>query len=269
MTESVTPIKFSIITPSFNQGRFITDCIESVVAQSGDGIEVEHIVIDAGSTDETLDILKRYPHLNWDSEPDAGMSDGINKGFLKATGDWLMWLNCDDYLKPDALTKAADFIANHTDADVVHGDCIFVQEDKTPIRRKYDTSVDEWDLLFVGCVIPSTSTFFRRRIIDDEHLLDMNYKNTMDLEYYLRLMRLGYRFEYIPELLAHFRWHDESTTMKNWQRMIDEGLRCKREHIVQSDLPSFYKNALFLKCIRRFYQARRVLKRFIIHRRFM
>ncbi len=261
-------MKFSIITPSYNQGRFITDCIESVKAQVGNGFEVEHVVTDAGSTDETLEVLKKYPHLNWVSEPDQGMSDGINKGFLKATGDWLMWLNCDDYLQSGALAKVADFISKHPDADVVHGDCIFIHEDKTPMRRKYDTPVDEWDLLFVGCVIPSTSTFFRRKIIDAGHLLDVNYKNTMDLEYYLRLMRLGYRFAYIPEALASFRWHDESTTLKNWQRMIDEGLRCKRDHIDQEGLPAFLKNAAILKAMRKLFQVRRVMKRLLSHGRF-
>ncbi len=95
------PIKVSIITPSFNQGRFLTDCIESVLAQVG--VEVEHIITDAGSTDETIDVLNRYPHLKRKSESDKGMSDGINKGFLHASGDWVMWLNCDDYLLPGAL----------------------------------------------------------------------------------------------------------------------------------------------------------------------
>lgn len=260
-------MKFSIITPSFNQGRFIADCIESVQAQLGNGFEVEHIVTDAGSTDETLEVLKKYPHLNWVSEPDQGMSDGINKGFLKSTGDWLMWLNCDDYLQPNDLAKVADFILKHPDADVVHGDCIFVQEDKTPIRRKYDTQVDEWDLLFVGCVIPSTSSFYRREIVDAGHLLDVNYKNTMDLEFYLRLMRLGYRFHYLPEAIASFRWYNESTTQKNWQRMIDEGLRCKRDHIDQLALPAFLKNAGVLKVMRRIFQVRRVIKRILTHGR--
>ncbi len=260
-------MKFSIITPSFNQGRFIADCIESVQAQVGDGFEVEHIVTDAGSTDDTMEVLKKYPHLNWVSEPDIGMSDGINKGFLKATGDWVMWLNCDDYLQPGALAKAVDFIAKHPNADVVHGDCIFVHEDKTLMRRKYDTPVDEWDLLFVGCVIPSTSSFYRRDIIEAGHLLDVNYKNTMDLEYYLRLMRLGYHFAYLPEALASFRWYDDSTTMKNWQRMIDESLRCKRSHIEKQGMPAYLKIAAILEIMRKIFQVRRVMKRIITHGR--
>lgn len=284
-------MKFSIITPSFNQGRFIADCIESVMAQQGSAgvppassafsqdnqtqmrtecppsFEIEHIVTDAGSTDETLDVLRRYPHLQWTSEPDRGMSDGINKGFLKATGDWLMWLNCDDYLEPGALAKVVNFIMLHPDADVVHGDCIFVQEDKTTIRHKYDTPVDEWDLLFVGCVIPSTSTFYRREIIEAGHLLDVFYKNTMDLEYYLRLMELGYRFAYLPAALASFRWYDESTTMKFQQRSITEGLKCRREYIDRHYLPRILKSHMVLKFLRKIFQLRRILKRFQIHQR--
>jgi glycosyltransferase involved in cell wall biosynthesis len=258
-------MKFSIITPSYNQGRFIADCVESVLSQSG--IEIEHIITDAGSTDETLEVLGRYPHLKWTSEPDAGMSDGINKGFRKATGDWLMWLNCDDYLLPGALAKVAEFIQRHPQADVVHGDCNFIQEDKTLIRRKYDTSVDEWDLLFVGCCIPSTSTFYRKSIIEANHLLDITYKNCMDSEYYLRLLRLQYRFEYLPEVLADFRWYEASTTQTHWQRAIDEGLKVKRNHIDARRLPGILKNAILLKCLRRVFQIRRVYKRMLEHRR--
>jgi glycosyltransferase involved in cell wall biosynthesis len=263
--EASIAMKFSIITPSYNQGRFIGDCIESVLSQTG--VDFEHIITDAGSTDETLEVLAKYPQLKWSSEPDEGMSDGINKGFLQTTGDWVMWLNCDDFLLPGALKKVADFIAANPKADVVHGDCVFIQEDKTAIRRKYDTPVDEWDLLFVGCVIPSTSAFYRREIIDDGHLLDVAYKNCMDLEYYLRLMRLGYNFDYIPEALAHFRWYEDSTTMQNWQRMIDEGLKCRREHIDERDLPSLFKNATVLKVLRKAFQSRRVARRFFTHGR--
>lgn len=256
-------MKFSIITPSFNQGHFIADCIDSVRTQ--EGVDCEHIITDAGSTDETLDVLSRHPHLKWTSEPDQGMSDGINKGFRKATGDWLMWLNCDDYLLPGALAKVAAFIGKDPDADVVHGDCIYVKEDKSAIRRKLDTPVDEWDLLFVGCCIPSTSAFYRRKIVDDGQLLDVAYKNCMDWEYYLRLIRLGYRFGYLPEALAGFRWYEESTTQKHWQRMIDEGLKCQREHIDERNLPAMLKNASVLKMLRKTFQVRRVAKRIRTH----
>ncbi len=258
-------MKFSIITPSFNQGRFIADCIESVLSQ--EGVEVEHIITDAGSTDETLDVLNRYPQLKWTSEPDGGMSDGINKGFRQATGDWLMWLNCDDFLLPGALKKVADFISEHPETDVVHGDCIFIREDKTLIRRKYDTRVDWLDLLFIGCIIPSTSCFYKREIIEAGQLLDVSYKNCMDREFYLRLITGGYIFSYLPEPLAKFRWHEESTTMKHWQRMIDESFQCRRAYIDQLGLPAFFKKTAVLKVMRMIFQARRIAKRIVTHGR--
>lgn len=256
---------FSVITPSFNQGRFLPDCVESVLSQ--EGVEFEHIVTDAGSTDDTLDVLGRYSHLQWTSEPDGGMSDGINKGFRRATGDWVMWLNCDDYLLPGALAKVAAHSRAHPEADIIHGDCVFVREDKTPIRRKFDTPVDEWDFLFVGCCIPSTSTFYRRRILDAGHLLDVAYRNCMDWEYFLRLSREGFSFSYLPEALAGFRWHEESTTQKHWQRMIEEGLRCQRAHIAERHLPAFLGQPSVLAVLRRLLQMRRVARRAMIHHR--
>lgn len=257
-------LKFSIITPSYNQGKFIENCIESVLTQE---VAFEHIVIDACSTDETLNVLKSYPHLDWVSEKDGGMSDGINKGFLKASGDWVMWLNCDDYLLPGALEKVATFIAANPNADIVHGDCFYVNEDKSPIRRKLDTPVDEWDFLFVGCCIPSTSTFYRKEIIAKGQLLDVNYRNCMDWEYYLRLCRSGYQFAYLPDPIAAFRWYQDSTTQKHWQRMIDEGLRAQRAHIEARSLPPILNNASVLKLLRKVFQIRRVTKRFLTHRK--
>ncbi|MEO8617225.1 MAG: glycosyltransferase family 2 protein [Luteolibacter sp.] len=257
--------KFSIITPSYNQGRFLPDCIESVLSQTG--VEVEHIVIDAGSTDETLQVLKAYPHLDWVSESDKGMSDGINKGFLKATGDWMMWLNCDDYLLPDVLKKVADYIESNPQFDVVHGDCLFVNEDKSLIRRKYDHEADVKMLLFVGCYIPSTSTFFDRKIIDSRHLLDVRYRVCMDWEYYLRLMRAGYRFGYIPEAIAGFRWHGDNTSVIQSQRRLEEALMLQREHIKIQGMPSWLGNSRLLQLLRKTYQVRRVLRRKMIHDR--
>lgn len=256
-------MKFSIITPSFNQGKYLSECIESVLAQKE--FLYEHIVIDAGSTDETFNVLKRYPHVQWISEPDQGMSDGINKGFLKAQGDWLMWLNCDDYLLQNALARVSDFISNNPLADVVHGDCVYITEEGHRIRRKLDTSVDEFDLLYIGCIIPSTSTFYRRKIIDSGVILSLNYKNCMDWEYYLRLIRLGYKFFYIPAALAAFRWHADSTTQIHWERMKQEGLMAQREHLAIRNYPHFLSTRLSLAFLRKIFQCRRVFKRIITH----
>jgi glycosyltransferase involved in cell wall biosynthesis len=222
-------VKFSIITPSYNQGRFIRDCIESVRTQTG--VEWEHIVTDAGSTDETLEVLRQYPHLQWISEPDKGMSDGINKGFLRATGDWVMWLNADDYLLPGALVKVAEFAAKNPAADVIYGDVDFVDGGRQLIRHKREHGFDFNVLLFYGCYIQSTATFLRSKIIQAGHLLDVDYRVVMDFEYYVRLARLGYRIQYAPGALAAFRWHETNTSAVQHQRRYEERLRVQRQHL--------------------------------------
>lgn len=205
-------MKFSVVTASFNQGRFIRQCIESVHSQ---GVEFEHIVVDACSTDETLAVLREYPHLQWTSEPDKGQTDAINKGFRRATGDWVMWLNADDYLKPGALASVSEFAESRANADVIYGDCDYVDEAGAFIRRKSEFPFSFWMLLLYGCYIPSTSTFLRRHIISAGHLPDPDYKVVMDYEYYLRLSDAGFRFAYFRKSLASFRWHGSnvSTTL--------------------------------------------------------
>lgn len=222
-------MKISIITPNFNQGRFIRDCIESVQAQTG--VEWEHIVMDAASTDETVSILKEYPHLKWVSEKDKGMCDGINKGFLKAEGDLMMWLNADDYLFPGALEKVAAFAAKNPAADVIYGECVFVDESKKFIRRRWEHDFDFSILLFYGCYIPSTSTFLRRKIIADGELLDLDYRVVMDFEYYVRLSEHGYRFQFLPDALAAFRWHSSNTSTTYTKRRYTERLRVQQEYL--------------------------------------
>jgi len=137
--------------------------------------EVEHIVIDACSTDETVSVLKEYPHLNWVSEPDKGQTDAINKGFRKATGDWLMWLNADDYLLPETLEKVVACAATLPETDVIYGDCRFVDEQGNPLRDKKEGAFDFNTLLFYGCFIPSTATFYRKQVLDRGLFLDDSY----------------------------------------------------------------------------------------------
>lgn len=222
-------MKFSIITPSYNQGRFVRDCIESVRAQTG--VTWEHIVQDAGSTDETLAVLKEYPHLQVTCEKDRGMSDGINRGFRKATGDWVMWLNTDDYLLPGALAHVAEFAAKKPTTDFIYGEALFVDEQKTLIRHKREHRFDFNVLLYYGCYIMSTAAFIRRDVLTAGHLLNEDYRVCMDFEYYVRLARLGYRFDHLPQPLAAFRWHETNTSTVQLQRRLQERVRVQQEHL--------------------------------------
>ena len=253
-------MKFSIITPSLNQGRFIRDCIESVRAQGG--VDWEHIVIDAGSTDETISVLKEYPHLKWISEPDQGMSDGINKGFLKAEGDWVMWLNGDDYLLPDTLAKVAAFTAKNVQADIIYGECIFVDESKKILRHRWEHEFDFSILLFYGCYIPSTSTFIRRNVIAAGELLQTDYRVCMDFEYYVRLSERGFRFKFLPAPLACFRWHPTNTSMVHATRRSQERIRVQQEYLLRQGRKRLASEKI-LSVLWRLFAIKRLVLRFV------
>lgn len=248
-------MKFSIITPSYNQGRFIRDCIESVRTQTG--VEWEHLVQDAGSTDETHSVLREYPHLKCIIEKDGGMSDGINRGFRRATGDWLMWLNTDDCLMAGTLEKVANHAAVHPEVDIIYGEARFVNESGKPIRVRQEHAFDFNTLLFYGCYIQSTATFLHRRIIESGQLLDLRYKVCMDFEYYLRLARAGYRFSFIPEPLANFRWHGDNTSLRLTQRRQEERLEIQRHHLNARGL-SMLGSKPVLAALSRVFQLRRI-----------
>lgn len=248
-------MKFSVVTPSFNQGRYIADCIASVQAQTG--VETEHIVVDACSTDETLAVLRGHPHLQWTSEPDRGQTDAINKGFRRATGDWLMWLNADDYLLPGALEKVRAFIQSRGESGVVYGESVFVDEGGAVLRRKREHPFDLGVLLFYGCYIPSTACFYHRSIIDGGCQLDESLKVCMDFEFYLRLAREGVRFGYLPEPLACFRWHESNASTVLTALRAEERLRVQRAHLAATGR-GWLGGETLLRALSHVFQAKRV-----------
>ncbi len=254
-------MKFSIVTPSFNQGRFLPDCLVSV--QSQVDVNWEHIVIDGGSTDNTQDVLRAHPQVQRVCEPDQGQSDAINKGFRRASGDWVMWLNADDYLRPGALAAVQTFATAHPDTDVIYGDCDYVDEQGRFIRHKREGRFNLQMLLFYGCYIPSTATFLNRRILrvgQVGHLLDVSYHVCMDLEYYLRLARHGYRFEHLPISLACFRWHGQNASIRMDARGKKEFLQLQVRYLAELQHPCPPWPWL-LRGMRRVYQIRRAAVR--------
>jgi len=210
----------SVVTPSFNGGEFIEDAILSVFQQQA--VSVEHIVMDGASIDNTVEILKRHPHVHWTSEKDNGQSDAINKGFRRATGDLMGWLNADDYYLPGGLEAIARAAQEHPEADVIYGDCVFVDGSGKIVRSKVEHDFDPAILMYFGCYIPSTSTFFRRRVIESGLLLDCEYRVCMDFEYFTRLAHAGCRFLYTPRFIAAFRWHGNNISLSNAARRAEE-----------------------------------------------
>ncbi|MDQ3190406.1 MAG: glycosyltransferase, partial [Bacteroidota bacterium] len=155
-------LKISIVTPSYNQAHFIEEAIESVICQNYTNFE--HIVIDGGSTDNTIKVLEKYSHLIWISEPDEGQSDAINKGFKMATGDIIGWLNADDLYLPNTFKEVAKNLKKD-EIDAVYGNYKFIDALGRVTRELVTQNSKKWISLFY-CFIPSTTFFFKRKIID-------------------------------------------------------------------------------------------------------
>lgn len=207
------PINFSIITPSLNYGKYIGECLESVAGQHG--VVFEHLVYDAGSTDDTVEIISNYPHVRLIQEPDNGMSDAINKGFKEAQGKWVMWLNADDRLKPGALKAVQNFVSGK-DADVVYSGWDFVDEKGDLIREMTLFPFQKRMLCYLVCYIGSTAAFYRKStVLDEGHLLNEDFKYVMDGEYYNRLASLGKSFAYLHSRIADFRMHGGNLSFRH------------------------------------------------------
>ncbi len=221
------------------------------------GTSVEHIVIDGSSTDHNLAIVKRYSGVQWTSEPDRGQSEAINKGFLRAAGDLVGWLNADDYYLPGGLQAIARAAREHPEADVIYGDCVFVDCAGKMVRSKVEHDFDRSVLLYFGCYIPSTATFFRRRIIDSGWLLDCDYQVCMDFEYFARLAHAGFKFCYVPHFVAAFRWHGSNVSLRQLPRRREERQR------VQLSFGERDLSGSTLDLLANLYRIKRVLRKTI------
>ncbi len=200
----------SIITPTLNQGRFIEETILSIRAQ--DYPNIEHIVLDAGSTDNTIEILKKYEDgLTWIQEPDKGQSDAINKGFRLARGEFVTWLNSDDTLLEGAITKAVDFLLEHPDIKMVYGKGYLIDEDSN-ITGECPTEPYDIKRLAKYNYIYQPSALFRADIFDTLEMLNVDLKYSMDLDLWIRIAQ-NFKIKYFPEFLSTYRLHPESKTM--------------------------------------------------------
>jgi glycosyltransferase involved in cell wall biosynthesis len=230
--------KISVVTPSYNQGQFIRDAIESVLRQ--DYQKFEHIIIDNCSNDNTIEILKKYSHVKWLSEPDNGQSEALNKGFNIANGDWILWLNADDMLMPNALHKFAQVVTANSGLDVVYGHINFMDEKGTVIRTVYHIPYNYNMTLYGVYMPPSTGTLFRASLLK-ENPLDESYHYTMDTEWFLRCGK-NLKYFLINETLSCFRISSENKTAEQITSGILKPQHLKerkmyREKLIQPRLP--------------------------------
>lgn len=214
-------LKFSIITPSFNQGMFIEKTIQSVINQDYAGIE--YVVIDGGSTDNTVDVIKKYQgHMKyWVSESDAGQSDAIRKGFEKVSGDIVGWINSDDcYYSKDVFRKVADVFESNPDVNICYGDNVYIDENDSVLYMRKAFPFYSKKLLSIWNYIHQPTVFFRRKILD-EFQLDMSLHYIMDYEYWLQISN-RYSFKYVNGIISASRWHTNCKTISNTQAFYDE-----------------------------------------------
>lgn len=210
--------KISIVTPSFNQAQYIEETIRSVLLQGYPNLE--YIIIDGGSTDGSVEIIKKYePWLTyWISEPDRGQSHAINKGFSTSTGDIIAWINSDDYYLPGAFSAVAlEFLHSNW----VHGATIVIEENSCIQRliepeRAADSKIDACfknDVSF-NFTVSQPGHFWAKTLINEIGLLNGKYHYCMDRDWMTRALASGYRPTFINNSLACQRYHPESKTMR-------------------------------------------------------
>ncbi len=206
-------LSISVITPSYNQAKFLTECLDSVAKQTL--APLEHILLDPGSSDESRQIAEEFGGLDLIFEPDEGQSDAINKGFLKAKGDVLCWLNSDDFYPDSKVFETVINIFNaNPDCSVVYGNANFVGEQREFIRKGY-VNPDSENLLAsfehqVGIIQPSV--FIKREVFETVGgpPLDMDF--TIDYEYWVRIAKAGFKWAFTDAVLSHHRWWSEMKT---------------------------------------------------------
>ena len=224
---------FTIVTPSYNQGRFIRQTIDSVLLQGYP--DLDYWVIDGGSTDDTVKILKGYgKRVNWLSEKDNGQADAINKGFARAKGEILAWLNSDDYYEPGTLKKVATYFDSHPEVDFLFGDMNFVDEKGSHPQQCNYLSDYSFARLLKYCYICQPSVFFRRSVLKKVGYLDTHYTYAFDYDYWLRIG------EFMPDRMKRVSLGTLSNLRTYKTRKTEAGLVPMRQEVIQIMLAHGY-----------------------------
>jgi glycosyltransferase involved in cell wall biosynthesis len=215
----------SIVTPSLNQGRYLREAIESVLAQTY--TPIEHVVVDGGSSDGTPELLREYDHLRWVSEPDRGQSHALNKGFAMARGEILGWLNADDAYEPHAVAAGVEALEG---VGLAYADVTRVNDGGVNPRRIRSRSLwDLWTELNEGNGVYSPSVFFIREAFEAVGGVDESLHFSMDYDLWLKIgARFGAR--HVDAVWSVQRIHDEAKTVAHHDAFWPERLAVSRRH---------------------------------------
>ena len=213
--------RIAVVTPSFNTGRHIGDAVRSVLEQ--DYRDFDYIVMDGGSTDGTLDVLRSFgSELRWVSAKDDGQGDAVHRGFAQTTGEILGWLNSDDTYAPHAFRAVAEFFAAHPDVALVYGDANFVDADGRLIGPC--AHIEPYSAKRLFCysdIIVQPAAFFRREAYEAVGGIDTSLHYAMDYDLWLKIAK-RFKVAYLPRRLADFRWLLDNKTATGGLRRIDE-----------------------------------------------
>lgn len=233
----------TIVTPSFNQGQFIEQTINSVLLQEGDFF-IDYIIADGGSTDNSVEIIKKYDELlktkkypikckgikyRWWSRPDKGQSHAINQGFKIAEGDILAWINSDDYYEPGTFEFVVKKFQENPDVDLIYGDGYIINESLNKKNISINGSASLEKLLKGKCYIFQPSTFFSKRVLNKIGLLDENLHYAMDYDLWIRIFKNG-KTLYVPKILSNFRIWKKSKSGSQQKKFLSDRKKIFKKH---------------------------------------
>jgi len=245
--------KISIVTPSYNQGKFLERTILSILNQNYPNLE--YIIMDGGSNDNSVEIIRKYKKYitYWQSKKDSGQAAAIREGFAKSTGDLMAWLNSDDIYLPEVLFKVAKIFKKHPEIDFVFGNIYFINSNDDILEEIRLTKFYFSTLIYEGGNLQQPATFWTRRIYNQAGGIDPNYQFCMDFDFFCRVAEKDAKFFFIREPLAGFRIHKKAkSTLISYTGDLEHQKILKR-YIP----PKFNKFYLRIKCklcqIRRFF----------------
>lgn len=203
--------KISVVTPSFNQGKFLERTILSVIDQGYPNLE--YFIVDGGSTDDSLEIIRKYEYALswWVSEPDGGQTEAINKGLRRATGDWIAWQNSDDIYYPGVFHDLAYVASSKPTVGIVIGDILLINEHDRKLRDVRYVRPTYNSMRAEGMVIANQAAFWRRSIHGEMGLLNKEFRYSFDYEWFLRIIKKT-ECLHIPKIWGALRLHGESKT---------------------------------------------------------